>query len=181
MNHGNVGGHAHDNGTFHEGGLVLSFPDRIMGVFLAFQNQRKDTDATGNDAPSARPFSQIISAQPHQHPPAAGTSAIYLERAFINPAGTDPGLEAVVLGNCATTMQSVQGLRLIDRNDGETKLDAEVDAGAAVIVALDRSGVQLGNNGGSLVLQDDSASQVDSVTYSAADASVVGRYVRFHR
>jgi hypothetical protein len=48
-------------------------------------------------------------------------------------------------------------------------------------VALDGSGVQLGNNGGNLVLQDDSASQVDSVTYSAADASVVDRYVRFRR
>jgi hypothetical protein len=48
-------------------------------------------------------------------------------------------------------------------------------------VALDGSGVQLGNNGGNLVLQDDSANQVDSVTYSAADASVVDRYVRFQR
>jgi uncharacterized protein YukJ len=181
MNQGNVGGHANDNGTFHDGGLLLSFPDRVMGVFLAFQSQRKDTDATGNAAPGAKPLSQIISAQPHQPPPAAVTSAIYLERALVNPAGSDPGLEAVVLGNCATTTQSVHGWRLIDRNGRETKLDAEVDAGASVIVALDGSGVQLGNNGGNLVLQDDSASQVDSVTYSAADASVVDRYVRFQR
>jgi uncharacterized protein YukJ len=69
MNQGNVGGHARDNATFHDGGLVLSFPDRVMGVFLAFQNQRKDTDASGNAAPGAKPLSQIISAQPHQHPP----------------------------------------------------------------------------------------------------------------
>jgi hypothetical protein len=31
------------------------------------------------------------------------TAAVYLERALINPAGSDPGLEAVVLGNRATT------------------------------------------------------------------------------
>jgi hypothetical protein len=41
--------------------------------------------------------------------------------------------------------------------------------------------VQLGNNGGNLVLQDDQANQVDSVTYSAADAASVDRYVRFSR
>jgi uncharacterized protein YukJ len=181
MNQGNVGPHAGDNGTFHDGGLVLSFPDRFAGLFLAFQSQRKDTDAMGNAAPGAEPLSQIVSAQPHQHPPATVTSAIYLERALINPAGSDPGNEAVVVGNCATATQSLHGWRLIDRNGRETKLDAEVAGGASVIVALDGSGVQLGNNGGNLILQDDSASQVDSVTYSAADASVVERYVRFQR
>jgi uncharacterized protein YukJ len=181
MNQGNVGGHAHDNGTFHDGGLLLSFPDRVMGVFLAFQSQRKDTDPAGNAVPGAKPLSQIISAQPHQPPPLAVTSAVYLERALINPAGSDPGLEAVVLGNCATATQSVHGWRLIDRNGRETKLDVEIAAGASIIVALDGGGVQLGNSGGNLVLQDDSASQVDSVTYSAADASVVNRYVPFRR
>jgi uncharacterized protein YukJ len=45
MNQGNVGAHAHDNGPFHDGGLLLSFPDRIMGLFLAFQTQRVPTDA----------------------------------------------------------------------------------------------------------------------------------------
>jgi uncharacterized protein YukJ len=28
-----------DNGTFHDGGLVLAFPDRYLGLFLAFQTQ----------------------------------------------------------------------------------------------------------------------------------------------
>jgi hypothetical protein len=109
------------------------------------------------------------------------TAAVYLERALINPAGSDPGLEAVVLGNRATTTQSVHGWQLIDRNGRVTKLDTEIPAGASAIVALDGSGVQLGNNGGNLVLQDDQANQVDGVTYSAADAAVVDRYVRFQR
>ena len=108
-------------------------------------------------------------------------AAVYLERALINPAGSDPGLEAVVLGNCATTTQSVHGWQLGDRNGRVTKLDAEIPAGASAIVALDGSGVQLGNNGGNLVLQNDQANQVDSATYSAADAAVVDRYMRFHR
>ena len=75
----------------------------------------------------------------------------------------------------------MHGWRLIDRNGHETKLDGDIDAGASLIVALDGTGVQLGNNGGNLILQDDSAQQVDSVTYSAAEASMVDRYVRFTR
>jgi hypothetical protein len=179
MNQGNVGAHAHDNGPFHDGGLLLSFPDRIMGVFLAFQTQCVPTDAAGAAAPGAQPLSRIISTQPHA--PAMVTAGVYLERALINPVGSDPGREAVVLGNCGTTTQSVHGWQLIDRNGRVTKLDVEIPAGASAIVALDGSGVQLGNNGGNLVLQDDQANQVDSVTYSAADAAVVDRYVRFQR
>ena len=179
MNQGNVGAHAHDNGAFHDGGLLLSFPDRIMGVFLAFQTQRVPTDAAGAAGRGAQPLSRTVSTQPHA--PATVTSAVYLERALINPAGSDPGLEAVVLGHLATTPQSVHGWQLVDRNGRATKLDAEIPAGASVIVALDGSGVQLGNSGGNLVLQDDQANQVDSVTYSAADAAVVDTYVRFSR
>jgi hypothetical protein len=84
-------------------------------------------------------------------------------------------------GSCATTTQSVHGWQLIDRNGHVTKLDTEIPAGASAIVALDGSGAQLGNSGGNLVLQDDQANHVDSVTYSAADAAVVDRYVRFRR
>ncbi|HTY28528.1 MAG TPA: DUF2278 family protein [Mycobacterium sp.] len=154
MNQGNVGAHAHDNGRFRDGGLLLSFADRIMGVFLAFQTQRVPTDVAGAAAPGAQPLSRIIS-----HPPAMVTATVYLERALSNPAGSDPGLEAVVLGNCATTSQSVHGWQLIDRNGRVTKLDAEIPAGASAIVALDGSGVQLGNGGGNLVLQDDQATR----------------------
>ena len=33
MNQGNVGQHASDNGVFHDGGLILKFPDRYLGRF----------------------------------------------------------------------------------------------------------------------------------------------------
>jgi uncharacterized protein YukJ len=179
MNQGNVGKHAPDNGVFHDGGLLLAFPDRVMGLFLAFQTQRLPTDAAGKPEPNALPLSQIISSRPH--PPVVLTSVVYLERALINPTGSDPGQETVVLGNLATTTQSVHGWQLVDRNGRTSKLDADIPAGASVIVPLDGAGVQLGNHGGNLILQDDQAKQVDSVTYSAADAEVTDRYVRFQR
>jgi hypothetical protein len=101
--------------------------------------------------------------------------------ALINPAGSDPGHEAVVIGNCATTSQSLHGWQLIDRNGRVTKLDAEIPGGASTIVVLDGTGVQLGNNGGNLVLQGELAHQVDSVTSSAKDAAAVDRYIRFQQ
>ncbi len=179
MNQGNVGAHAGDNGIFHDGGLLLAFPDRVVGLFLAFQSQRVPTDAVGDASPTATPLSQLVGGHP---PPVADAGAqVYLERALINPVGADPGHEAVVVGNYATTTTSLHGWRIVDRNRRETKLDIELGGGASAVVALDGSGIQLGNSGGNLVLLDDRGEQADSVTYSAGDASTVDRFVRFQR
>ncbi|MGV9712745.1 DUF2278 family protein [Gordonia sp. NPDC003424] len=179
MNQGNVGAHAGDNGSFHDGGLLLAFPDRIVAIALAFQTQRVPTTAAGDAAPGAQPLSAIIAATPGTTPPTTG--AVYLERALINPAGDDPGHEAVVIGNLATSPTTLHGWRLVDRNGRETKLDTTLESGASTVISLDGTDVQLGNNGGNLLLLNDSGDQVDSVTYSAQEAAQVDRFVRFSR
>ncbi len=179
LNQGNVAAYAKDNGVFHDGALLLVFPDRVMGVFLGFQTQRIPTDDKGAPSANAQPISRLIGAHPGPAPAAA--SAVYLERALINPAGPDARHEAVVIGNCATAAQSLHGWELVDRTGRVTKLDTDVPAGASAIVGLDGAGVQLGNNGGNLVLRDAEGNQVDSVTYSSEDAASVDRYVRFQR
>ena len=80
MNQGNVGDHAGDNGVFHDGGLILAFPDRFMGLFLAFQSQRVPTDAAGAAAPGALAIGQILTGTPSQ-PPAAGLDDLHRARA----------------------------------------------------------------------------------------------------
>jgi hypothetical protein len=45
----------------------------------------------------------------------------------------------------------------------------------------DGSGVQLGNSGGNVVLQDNSGNQVDSVTYGVQGAGPPSRFVPFRR
>ena len=179
MNQGNVDEHEGDNGVFHDGGLILKFPDRFMGLFLAFQSQRVPTDAAGAAAPGALAIGQILTGMPSQTP--AAVSAIYIERALINPAGADAGLESIVLGNLATTPQTLSHWRLLDKNGRVTPIDATLPPGASVIVPLDGAGVQLGNNGGNLMLQDETQAQVDVVTYTAEDASSEDRYLRFRR
>jgi len=180
MNQGNVGAHAGDNGAFHDGGLILKFPDRFMGLFLAFQSQKVPTDAAGNAAPGSLDIGQILTGTPNQ-PAVPLASTIYIERALINPAGPDEGRESVVLGNLATTPQTLSHWRLVDKNGRVTPIDATLPPGASLIVPLDGAGVQLGNNGGNLMLQDATQAQVDVVTYTAEDAASADRYLRFRR
>lgn len=182
LNQGNVGAHAGDNGVFHDGGLVLSFPDRYLGLFLGFQTQRIPTDAAGDAAPNATPISQILGGRPEPPLPAPPVvSPVYIERALINPAGTDPGREIVVLASLATTSVTLTNWRLIDKNARVTPINRTIDPGQSVLIVLDGSGVQLGNQGGNLLLQDHQSAQVDVVTYTAQDASAENRYVRFRR
>jgi uncharacterized protein YukJ len=61
MNQGNVGQHAGDNAVFHDGGLILKFPDRFLGLFLGFQTQRVPTDTAGNAAPGSTAIGELIS------------------------------------------------------------------------------------------------------------------------
>lgn len=178
LNQGNVGAHAGDNGVFHDGGLILAFPDRYLGLFLAFQTQRIPTDAAGSAAPGARPLSQIITGVPTPVPTPQG---VYIERALINPTGADPGREIVVLANLTTTAQKLTNWRLVDKNARTTPINTTLGPGQSVLITLDGNGVQLGNQGGNLMLKDDSNVQVDVVTYTAGDAAAEDRYLRFRR
>jgi uncharacterized protein YukJ len=186
MNQGNVGQHAPDNGAFHDGGLILKFPDRYLGLFLGFQTQRVPTDAAGNAAPGAQTIAQILAGgltppTPPTPPVPSVPSLVYLERALINPSGPDVGLEVIVLANLSTAPQTLTGWRLIDRNHRMTSINTTLPPGQSVLIRLDGSGVQLGNQGGNLVLHDANNVQVDAVTYTSEDASADNRYVRFRR
>jgi hypothetical protein len=185
-----TGPHSGDNGAFHDGGIILAFPDRYLGLLLAFQTQRIPTDAAGNAAAGAKPLSQILSGAPAPAPGPVPSptpplpifvSPVYIERALINPSGADPGREVVVLASLATTPQTLTNWRLVDKNTRTTPINTTLAPGQSVFIALDGNGVQLGNQGGNLILLDDRNAQVDVVTYTAADASPDDRYVRFRR
>jgi uncharacterized protein YukJ len=181
LNQGNVGTHASDNGTFHDGGLILAFPDRYLGLLLGFQTQRIPTDAAGKPAPGAQALSEIIKRVPPPPPPPTPQFTVYIERALVNPRGADPGREIVVLSSLATASQTLANWRLVDKNNRITPINATLGPGQSVLVPLDGNGVQLGNQGGNLILLDNHDVQVDVVTYSGADAATDDRYIRFRR
>ena len=87
MNQGNVGQHAGDNAVFHDGGLILKFPDRFLGLFLGFQTQRVPTDAAGNAAPGSTTIGQLISGGPPPPPPTTVPArSTWRTRSSIRPA-----------------------------------------------------------------------------------------------
>src|SRR5262249_3813240 len=179
LNQGNVGSHAGDNGTFHDGGLILGFPDRYLGLFLGFQTQRIPTAAKGNAAPGARTIAEILPKPPAPTPTPPPTpalvSSVYIERALVNPSGADPGREVVVLGNLATAAQKLGGWRLLDKNGRISPLDLTIGPGQSALVTLDGKGVQLGNQGGTLTLQDSAGAHIDVVTCAGPDATAEER------
>lgn len=177
MNQGNVGQHAGDNAVFHDGGIILAFPDRFLGLFLGFQTQRVPTDNAGNAAPGSTTIGQLLSGGQ----PLTVTGTVYMAHALINPTGADPGKEIIVLASLSTSTQTISNWRLLDKNGGVTPINATLASGSFVSIVLDGTGVQLGNQGGNLILQDHTDAQVDAVTYTGEDASPEGRFVRFRR
>jgi len=176
MNQGNprAGGHDGDNGAFHDGGLLLLFPTRTVGLFLAFQSQEVPTDANGGPAPGAQSLADLLG----KGGGGATTGQAYLERALINPVGSDGGHEVVVVGNLGTGPLDLAGWKLRDTNGHTTTLSGTVEGGGSLLVHLDGRGAQLGNNGGNLLLLDKTGGQVHAVTYAAADAATEDRFVR---
>jgi hypothetical protein len=135
----------------------------------ASQSQRVPTDAAGNASPGAVPIGQILVGTPVPTPVPAVGPVVYIERALLNPSGADPGLEVVVLSSLSTAPQKLANWRLVDKNGRVTPIDLTIKPGQSVLLTLDGSGVQLGNNGGTVRLLDDGNGQVDVVTYTGAD------------
>lgn len=184
MNQGNPpGAHQDDNGVFQDGGLILRFPNRYVGLFLRFQSQWLPTnDVTGNRLPGAAPIPPggMLPPVPGPVPGTVSNPDIYIERALVNPIGNDVGSEAVVIGNTTSSAVNLANWSLVDRNNNEETISGILQAGESRIIALSGAGVQLGNKGGTIRLKDASGNQVHAVSYSKEDAQKEGRYLRFN-
>lgn len=157
MNQGNPnpGSFARDNGVFQDGGLILEFPTRYVGLFLRFQTQWLPTDnTTGDRLPGAQPI------PPGGSPPDDGIPGgpspvsypiVYIERALINPAGDDPGREVVVIGNTTTSSLDLTGWSIVDKNNkAEVLSGVLLPGGESRRIVLSGHGAQLGNKGGTI-------------------------------
>lgn len=180
MNQGNPnpGSFAGDNGVFQDGGLILRFPNRYVGLFLRFRSQWLPTDnATGHPLPGAHeipPGGAPVTPAPVAEP------AVYIERALVNPAGADPGREVVVLGNATTAAVDLTGWSIVDRNDNAEFLGTlHLPGGESLRIVLSGTGAQLGNQGGTIRLCNRSGVQIHAVSYSREDAQLGDRYIRF--
>jgi hypothetical protein len=95
---------------------------------------------------------------------------VLIVAALPDPVGTDAGRETVTLVNTTARDVDLAGWRLLAGADRRQELSGVVAAGAAHPVTV-APAVQLGNRGGTLVLEEPGGTVVDRVGYS-------GRQVR---
>jgi uncharacterized protein YukJ len=153
MNQGNPnpGPFAMDNGVFQDGGLILKFSSRYVGLFLRFATQWLPTDnATGHRSPGAKPIPAGGSPDSGGGGPTPVTHPIvYIERALVNPDGDEPGKEVVVLGNTTVASVDLTGWSIVDKNNkAEVLTGVLLPAGESRHVVLSGNGAQLSNKGG---------------------------------
>ncbi len=186
MNQGNPkpGSFAQDNGVFQDGGLVLRFGSRHVGLFLRFETQWLPTDnATGHRLPEARLIPAGGSPDPDgdDGPTPVTHPMVYIERALVNPKGEDPGKEVVVIGNTTTESVDLTGWSITDKNNNIENLHGvRLAGGESCAVVLSGSTAQLSNQGGTITLKNPAGEQVHAVSYSKEDAGQEDRYIRFN-
>jgi uncharacterized protein YukJ len=185
MNQGNPnpGPFAKDNGVFQDGGLILKFSSRHVGLFLRFATQWLPTDnATGHRSPGAQPIraGEDLGGG-DDGPPLVTHPPVYIERALVNPDGDEPGREVVVIGNTTVASIDLTGWSIVDKNNKADVLRGLVlPAGESRRVVLSGAGAQLGNKGGTITLKNPAGAQVHAVSYSKEDADQEDRYIRFN-
>jgi uncharacterized protein YukJ len=185
LNQGNpLGSFGDDNGVFQDGGLILKFPDRYLGMFFRFKRQWLPTDARGSRIPGVSQEIPIGAVPTAGEQPGAGEvhpafPAVYIVRALVNPVGEDPTHEVVVIGN--TTMRAIDltGWKIVDKDGAaETLRNMLLPPGGSTQVTLSGTGARLSNQGGTIRLLNQAGEQVHAVSY-ARDDVVVGRFLRF--
>jgi uncharacterized protein YukJ len=184
MNQGNPnpGPFAKDNGVFQDGGLILKFGSRYVGLFLRFTTQWLPTNnVTGHRSPGARRIPPGGSpGEDDDWPPLVTHPPVYIERALVNLNGDEPGREVVVIGNTTVALVDLTGWSIVDKNNKADVLSGVLlPAGESRRVVLTGNGAQLSNKGGTITLRNPAGEQVHAVSYSQEDAGQEDRYIRF--
>jgi uncharacterized protein YukJ len=166
MNQGNSPSFARDDGVWQDGGLLLRFPERWVGIFLAFQSQAWHTDdMTGHAIVEPKP---VVDEPP-----------VRILAAMINPLGGAPEAESVLVLNASPASIDMTGWQLVDRMQATCALPSvRLDAGSVLSVPV-TNGMALGNKGGSITLLDAAGLKVSGVSYTAQQAQREGWTITF--
>jgi lamin tail-like protein len=104
---------------------------------------------------------------------------VLIVAALLDPVGTDRGHELVTLVNTTAAEIDLAGWELADAAGGRQQLSGPLAAGGVVQVTAE-GGLQLGNQGDTIVLVDPGGGSIDQVAYKA-DRVRSGRTICFGR
>jgi uncharacterized protein YukJ len=171
MNQGNprAGGHAGDNGVWHDGGLLLWFPkaDRWVAMFLAFQSQSWHTDDhTGNPIDGRTGAEAARFDMQHRRLAASEQSHPAIDIIAVRVMETEQTFSAVLLLNTTGKEADLTGWSLVTESGQNQSLAGASAASATVAVRVPKSFFNSG--GGIVTLLDASGLKVAGSTYPAA-------------
>ena len=169
MNQGNSRRFGGDDGVWQDGGILIRFQERWVGIFLAFQSQSWHTDDLTGHTLEGTDGSR----------PEAGTQPVRFVAALVNPRGPAPESESVTLLNASPDPVDLTSWRVLDRQGHASPVPpGPLAAGACLTVPLG-GGAQLGNHGGEITLLDANGLKVHGVSYTAEQAGREGWTVTF--
>jgi uncharacterized protein YukJ len=174
MNQGNprAGGHAGDNGVWHDGGLLLWFPkaDRWVAVFLAFQSQSWHTDdRTGNPIEGRTGAEAVRFDRQHRRLVAVEQSHPAIDLVAVRVTETS---SAVLLLNTTGRDTDLTGWSLVTESDQNQSLAGAVTASETIAVSVAKGFFNPG--GGVVTLLDASGLKVAGATYPSASEAEPG-------
>ncbi|KAK4031508.1 hypothetical protein C8A01DRAFT_21277 [Parachaetomium inaequale] len=199
MNQGNSGQWARDNGTYQDGGILLSFPDgHWEGIFLAFAVQATETGSRGRPDPSGPTFAELLTVTvpvppvaltlfpaPAPAPIPLPTAGVAIQAALVKPFGDDQrpsrGVgETVYLFNRTSAPVSLDGWTISNGVPGQVQaLHGLIRAQSKKAVMV--PGAPLSNRGGSIMLKGERGVVVHKVTYTQQQAAGEGVLVYFQQ
>ena len=174
MNQGNprAGGHAGDNGVWHDGGLLLWFPkaDRWVATFLAFQSQSWHTDdRTGNPIDGRTGAEAARFDMQHRRVAVAEQSHPAIDVVAVRMTETS---SAVLLVNTTGRDTDLTGWSLVMESDRNQRLAGAVTASETIAVLVPKGFFNPG--GGVVTLLDASGLKVAGATYPSASEAEPG-------
>jgi hypothetical protein len=177
MNQGNPrsGGHAGDNGVWHDGGLLFWFPgaDRWVAVFLAFQSQSWHTDDhTGNPIGGKTGLEPPRFDERSRRLPAAEQPRRTVDLFAVRVAPTPRAPAAVLLLNTTDQDIGLAGWSLATAREVSQRLEGAVRAGQTL--AIDVPETFFDAEGGVVTLLDGSDLKAAAATYPAASDALPG-------
>lgn len=199
MNQGNAGSFKKDNGTYQDGGIIISFPDgHWEAVFLAFAVQATTTDDTGNPASGSETFATLLGGAnapaapksdddtgvPAGKSTASGAGAVAIEAAIVNPVGPDrkptSGLgETVYIMNRSSAAVSLKGWTISNGKGSQVETLGDVSLAANSKKGFSVPEAPLSNKGGKIVLKNPAGKVVHEVEYSEKQAKKEGKLLYF--
>ena len=170
MNQGNPkpGPFAEDNGIYNDGGLILKFSARHVGLFLRFQTQWLPTDnQTGHRLVGAKPIpAQQRARCGRWHRPDACYPSGSLYRTRLDQSGGQRSRQR----SCRARQHNhgfvnLTGWSIVDRNNHADVLHGlALPPGESRNVVLSGDRAQLGNKGGTITLKNQAGDQIHAVS-----------------